>query len=214
MAGALAYARVMTVDSALRELPGCDPDARLVAAARVGDQAAFEDLVRHHEEAVYRVARRFLGDPEEAMDVCQDVFLRVYRALPRFRGDAAFRTWVLGITMNLCRTRLSSAAARRRRRTVSLETDETGYGKSGTMEVRDPAPDPEAGARGNELGKALAWALHRLSPDHREVLVLREVTGLEVDAVAAVLGCAPGTVKSRLFRARQTLRQLLEGVWP
>jgi len=189
-----------------------DEDEALVRRAQGGDEAAFEELVRRHEGEVFRVCRRMLGSREDAMDAAQDTFVRVYRALPRFRGEAAFRTWVYGIALNVCRNVLASAPRRAAARTLPVH-GEAENGKT-PMILADGRANPEAVAYGRELGQALERALAALSPEHREVLVLREVEGLEYEEMAAALGCRLGTVKSRLARARAALLSRLDGVWP
>ncbi len=191
-----------------------DPDALEVDRARAGDEAAFETLVARHERAVWSVARRLLGHDEEAMDAAQDTFLRVFRALPRFRGEATFRTWVIGIAINVCRNRRSSAEWRRRRVTDELALADSASGRSIERPLPDPAPGPEAAAHAGELRAALERALASLTVEHREIVVLREVEGLDYDELARALGCRVGTVRSRLARARAALRAALEGVWP
>jgi len=180
--------------------------------AQGGDEAALEELVRRHQGEVFRLCRRMLGSREDAMDAAQDTFVRVVRGLPRFRGEAAFRTWVYGIALNVCRNVLASAPRRAAARAVPVD-GEAGDGGA-PLSLADGRADPEAVAYGRQLGGALEQALAALSPEHREVLVLREVEGLEYEEMAAVLGCRLGTVKSRLARARAALLGRLEGVWP
>ena len=191
-----------------------DPDALEVDRARAGDEAAFETLVARHERAVWSVARRLLGHDEDAFDAVQDTFLRVFRALPRFRGEATFRTWVIGIAINVCRSRRASAEWRRRRLTDELAPADPASGRAVERPLADRSPGPEAAAHAGELRAALDRALAALSRAHREIVVLREVEGLDYDELARALGCRVGTVRSRLARARAALRAALEGVWP
>ena len=190
-----------------------DADADEVARARAGDREAFETLVSRHEAAVFRICLRLLADREDALEASQETFLRAYRAVARFRGAATFRTWLIGIAVNACRNRLVSAEHRASRHTVGLEAD-TADGNAAALPLPDPAPSPEMRALGGELRQALCRALAAVSAEHREALVLREIEGLEYAEIAAVLGVAEGTVKSRLARARAALRAELEGVWP
>lgn len=191
-----------------------DPDRAAVERAVGGDEAAFEELVRRHQRTVHGLAAHLLGSREDALDAAQDAFLRCYRALPRFRGEAAFRTWLIGITVNVCRTRLASAEHRRRQRSLPLTRPDPATGDTVPLPIPDPAPDPETVTRAGETRAALLRALAALSREHREVLLLREVHGLDHAEVAAVMGCALGTVKSRVARARAALREALEEVWP
>lgn len=189
-----------------------DEEAALVGRARGGDEAAFEELVRRHEGEVYRLCRRMLGSREDALDAAQDTFVRVFRALPKFRGEASFRTWLYGIALNVCRNALASAPRRAAARSLPLDADPDGEDQP--LVLPDGRGDPERSAYGRQLGEALERALARLSREHREVLLLRQMEALEYEEMAAVLGCRLGTVKSRLARARAALLAELKGVWP
>jgi len=200
----------------LESLPGtgggAEADERDVARFKAGEEAAFERLVRRHEREVYRLALRLLRNPDDALEVAQETFLRAYRGLSSFRGEAAFRTWLYGIALNAARTRqasLSKSLSRAQR----LEGDEDDP-PSPLLSVSDPAPSPENRALGGELKEALLAALSRISPEHREILLLREVEGLDYGEVGVLLGIPEGTVKSRLARARRAVREALEGIWP
>jgi RNA polymerase sigma-70 factor (ECF subfamily) len=216
VAANVSYAVAVRLPFSGNELaaPRDDPDRTAVERAISGDEGAFEELVRRHERTVYNLAFRLLGSREDALDAAQDAFLRCYRALPRFRGDASFRTWLVGIAINVCRSRLTGAEHRMRRLTQDLTRPDPSTGDRVPLPLPDPAPDPESVARAREIRDALVRALGELSPDHREVLLLREMSGLDYDEVAAALGCALGTVKSRIARARAALRAALEEVWP
>ncbi|MGA9752108.1 MAG: sigma-70 family RNA polymerase sigma factor [Acidobacteriota bacterium] len=190
-----------------------DADGRDVLRFREGDESAFEALVLRHERQLYQIALRMLGSREDAMEAVQETFLRIFRSLKDFRGDAAFRTWAVGILLNLCRSRIVSTRERMRRREMALvKVDDEG--EMSAVDPPDQRPDPEAAALGGELRQALEHALGRVSPEHREILILREIQGMEYEELGQALGCAHGTVKSRLCRARQALREALEGVWP
>lgn len=209
----VAFAYAGSVSTAGKVIPPAarDADAADVARVRTGDLAAFEDLVRRHEATLYRVAWRMLGNRDDAIEAVQDAFLRAWRAMPRFRGEAAFRTWLIGIALNVCRSRLTSAPFRLARRSRSLDDPPDG---APPPAFHDRGPTPEAAALGAELRDAVADALRRLPPGHREILLLREVEDLDYGEIARALGCRMGTVKSRLARARAALRTELEGVWP
>lgn len=142
-----------------------------------------------------------LDNREDAADIVQDTFLSAYRRLKDFEGRARFSTWITTIAMNRCRNIRRSAA---RARTIALETDPPAPGSA--------SPESETGAR--EIARHLERALAEIGPEHREVVVLRDIEGLSCRAVAEILGVETGTVKSRLHRARHALRALLEGVWP
>lgn len=190
-----------------------DPEAGAVRRFQAGDEGAFEELVSRREADVYRLTLRMLANADDALEATQDTFLRAYRALPRFRGRAKFRTWLLGIAINVCRSRRASREAQERRKSTSLDAMVGEEGAVLGISVA-PGPDPERAAQGAELGAALERALLGLSPEHREIILLREIQGLEYDELASALDCAVGTVKSRLARARGALRTAMETLWP
>ena len=168
-------------------------EAREFARARAGDVAAFGALVRRHQERVFRFLHRMLDAREEAMELSQDVFVKAWQALPGWRPEAAFSTWLLQIARNAALDHL------RRRQVVRFAPLEEG------LEVADEAPGPEARYASRQRQVQLERALRRLAAEHREILLLREVEGLAYGELASVLGIAEGTVKSRLARARSTL---------
>lgn len=169
-------------------------DAQLVAAAVADDLGAFEELVRRHRDRAYGIAYRVCRDPGEAEEVAQEAFVRVWRSLHTFRGDAQFTTWLYRIVTNLALTRVG--------RQVDRPTAELPDHADASL---DPARRFGAGER---LSAALA-ALERLSPDQRACYVLREVEGLTYEEVAEVLDTTVAAVKGRLFRARQDLAEAL-----
>ena len=168
-------------------------EARELARARAGDVAAFGALVRRHQERVFRFLHRMLDAREEAMELSQDVFVKAWQALPGWRPEAAFSTWLLQIARNAALDQL------RCRQVVRFAPLEEG------LEVADEAPGPEARYATRERQAQLERALRRLAAEHREILLMREVEGLAYGELASVLGIAEGTVKSRLARARSTL---------
>jgi RNA polymerase sigma-70 factor (ECF subfamily) len=175
--------------------------AELVARARLGDQEAFEQLVRETYAATYTLAYRLTGDEEDARDVVQESYLRAYRGLKRFRGDAQFTTWLYRITANCAATYLGK---RSRRRTEPLPDE---------LQVADTDPerDPAARADATLLRDRLEDALGDLPPKLRSVVLLRDVYDLPHEAIAAELGISESAAKVRLHRARRKLR---EAVFP
>jgi RNA polymerase sigma-70 factor (ECF subfamily) len=187
---------------------GREAEAGLVDRCRRGDGYAFARLVALHERMVYNLAARLLGDAEEARDLSQDVFLQVYRTLGRFRGQSSLKTWIYRIVVNQCSNR--QRWWRRRRRDKACGLDE--LGNDGAAQLA--APEPEGGSayeavRRRERTREVQQALLRLSFDHRAVLLLKEVEEMSCEEIAATLGLAEGTVKSRLARARAALRARL-----
>lgn len=187
-------------------------EAALIGRAQHGDLQAFDDLVRAHQQQVYAVAVRMLGDRDEAQDVAQDAFVRAYRSIGGFRGEARFATWLVSITMNLCRNRRRWWA--RRRRVVVASMDDPLENEAGTLgqQVADPAPGPSADAEHREQRERLVATVQMLSEAERTMIVLRDLQGYSYEEIAGILQVQVGTVKSRLSRARMRLRALLDGV--
>jgi RNA polymerase sigma-70 factor (ECF subfamily) len=176
-----------------------DALASLVAAARDGDRGAFEELVRATTAETYTLAFRLLGNEEDARDVVQEAYLRAYRSIGRFRGDASFRTWLYRITANCASTSLGS---RSRRRAEPLDDD-------APLADEDPRRDPVARAESGALRDRLTSALADLPPRLRAVVVLRDVYDLPHEAIAHELGISESAAKVRLHRARRRLREQL-----
>lgn len=188
-------------------LPSTAPtDAELVRRAQSGDKAAFDALVTRNESKVYGLCVRMLGNPEDAEDVLQEVFIKAYQSLPGFRGDSAFSTWLYRIATNACLMRIR----RKKLDTVSLDQP-IEQGADGTREVPDWTQDPASEVMNDELRAVLAQHINELAPDNRIVFVLRDIHGLTTEDTASVLGLTPPAVKSRLHRARLHLRERLSG---
>ena len=177
-------------------------DQLLVERSKKGDREAFEHLVRLYENKVYTIAYRLMGNHADASDLAQDAFIKIYQALPNFRGDSSFSTWIYHITVNVCRDELRK---RQRRPTVSL--DEPTGENNNTYEIRSHAPGPEEMLDRSETQAMIQECLNTLSDDYRTILVMREIQDLAYEEIAELLGCSLGTVKSRLSRARQALKE-------
>ncbi len=175
----------------------------VVEAAQAGDAEAMSTLVRATHRSVYTQALRMLGDPEDAADATQDVYLRVVRKIGGFRHEASFPTWLSRVTVNVVMSML-----RRRSRRLSVE--------GGTMpdEAPQPGSDPADRAASLALAARLDPLVQGLPEGQRQVLVLRDVYGLSTDEVAGLLGLTSGAVKVRLFRARERLKRQLEAAGP
>jgi RNA polymerase sigma-70 factor, ECF subfamily len=181
---------------------------RLVARAQAGDLRAFDELVLEYQQQIFAMAYRMLGNQDEAQEIAQDTFVRAFRALDTFRREAKFSTWLMSITMNLCRNRRRWWARRKRVISTSLDAPTA----TGTpYEVADTAPTPAVRAQQHELQGQILAALQRVSADFRAVIVLRDVDGHSYAEIAEMLGCQIGTVKSRMSRARRALRDELDG---
>ena len=189
---------------------GSDTDQQLVQRAQRGELRAFDLLVLKYQGRIGTLVSRYVADPGEAEDVTQEAFIKAYRALPKFRGDSAFYTWLYRIAANAAKNHLA-AKGRRPSADVVIEDVES-------FEQSDLIADagtPEALAMGEELYKVVESALAALPEELRAALTLREFEGLSYDDIASVLGCPVGTVRSRIFRARdavdERVREQLEG---
>ena len=190
----------MKADIADREALGT-LDGDLVLRHRYGDAGAFEEIYTLHERMVYNLALRLLADPEEAADLSQEAFLRIYRHLHRFRGRSSLRTWIYRVALNCCRTRLDK---RTRGAVVWSEAEPERVEK-----VPDTDRDPEDRALASATGDRVAAALARLPGEFREAVVLRDLEGLSYREIATVTSRRIGTVRSRIARGRERLRLLL-----
>ncbi|MFN8091299.1 MAG: sigma-70 family RNA polymerase sigma factor [Vicinamibacteria bacterium] len=194
---------------AAESLTGVAREQDLVALCRRGDPAAFARLVALHESMVFNLAARLLGDGEEARDVAQEVFLQVYRTLGRFEGRSSLKTWIYRIVVNQCHNRRRFWHRRGRDREEALDEGLAAPDRvGGGAWQASPYQQAVAGERARRVQRALLG----LRFDQRTVLVLREIEGLSCEEVAGALGIPEGTVKSRLSRAREALRERLLGV--
>jgi RNA polymerase sigma-70 factor (ECF subfamily) len=186
-----------------------EEDALLIKEALSGDPG-FEKLVRAYEQLVYRVAFRFLGDPTDASDVAQEVFLRVHKALPKFRGDSALSTWIYAITANLSRNAIRSRKNREKVQVLApKERDEDKRNFWDRMADKG-AISSSRKLESRELNDAIQSALAELPPDYKEAVILRDMEDLDYSEIAQVLKTNSGTVKSRIARGRALLRERLK----
>lgn len=187
-----------------------DNDAliRLVKSAADGDDNAFSELVKIFEKTIYNMAMQSLHNREDALDLSQDVFLKLWRALPSFRGECSVASFVMKIAKN---TMLDILRRRSTRQTLSLSVDNDD-GESEEYEIPDPAIDsnPAAAYERQEQIKAVRQAIAELGDEHREMILMRDIQGLSYEEIGEILELEAGTVKSRLFRARAALKKILE----
>ena len=184
-------------------------EAALIQRCAARDEDACAELVNEHQRMVYQLSLNLLGDHNEALDLSQEVFLRVFRTIGSFRGASQLRTWIYRIVVNQARNRQRWWRRRHRSQQVSLDEH-----------IRDHGELPEAGNSGSpdralgqkQLGERIRVALEGLPFDQRTALVLREIDGLSYEEIGYSLGIAVGTVKSRLARAREALRAQLRNV--
>lgn len=184
--------------------------ARLVSLAQDGDTEAFEQLVRIFQDRVFRRAMYRLRDEDEANDLAQEVFLTCFRKIHQFRGESKFWTWLCRIVDNLAINRISWLKRRGKDRTYSLEAGPSPNEEdTRSWDPADTAADPRREVEGREAVENLNRCLSQLSPEHREILLLRFSEQLSYDEIARTLNISDGTVKSRISRARAELRSLM-----
>lgn len=182
-------------------------ERELVQKAQSGDQDAFAQLIRDNETRIYTLALRMTGSREDAQDLAQEAFLSAWRALSSFKGDATFSTWVYRLTSNACIDHLR----KQKRRQEVVQTQSLDDEERGSIDLPDRRFDPQTELERGELRAAVERGLAAL-PDHqRQILVMRELSGLSYQEISDVLQMDLGTVKSRIARARSALRKRLTG---
>jgi len=184
-------------------------EALFVSRLQANEDAAYDELVRGYSASIYHVAYRMLGDGADAADVVQDIFLKVFRNIGGFKGEAALKTWIFKIAFSEILNRLRWWKRRHRFATLSLDEQPNGNGNPVSDFVADAGPSPEEILQSKERENAIQQALWRISSEHRSIIVLRDIEGFSYNEIADVLGISIGTVKSRLARARGDLKKSL-----
>jgi RNA polymerase sigma-70 factor (ECF subfamily) len=184
-------------------------DSALIESFLAGDERAFDLLVNRYKNKVFNICFRMLGDYEEANDSAQETFIKVFRTLKGFRFRSSFSTWLYRITVNTCKNKLSSLKYRFNRMMVRLDKPNPKTG--GSIEVQSKGTNPHNSLERRERELFIQRALDSLPKEQKMVVVLRDVEGLSYEEVARVTGLARGTVKSKLSRARDRLREKLKG---
>ena len=177
-------------------------DQELVLRAQRGDKRAYELLVMKYQRKLGRLLSRWVRDPAEVEDVTQEAFIKAYRALPSFRGESAFYTWLYRIAINTAKNYLV-ALGRRAPTSTSFDNEEA-EGFEDADQLRDMAT-PESELEGKEIAAVVNRAMDALPEDLRTAITLREIEGLSYDEIADVMNCPIGTVRSRIFRAREAI---------
>lgn len=177
-------------------------DQALVERVQRGDKRAFELLVAKYQRKIFRLLSRLIRDPAEIEDVAQEAFIKAYRALPNFRGESAFYTWLYRIAINTAKNHL---VAQGRRAPTTTETDvEDAENFDDADQLRD-VNTPESMLQSRQVGEAVNRAIEKLPEDLRTAIVLRELEGLSYEEIAESMSCPIGTVRSRIFRAREAI---------
>ncbi len=181
-------------------------DQELVNQAQAGDTRAFEMLVTRYQQKIANIISRYVRDRDEVLDVTQEVFIKVYKALPRFRGDSAFYTWIYRIAINTAKNHLVARSRRIQNSEVEPEEAER-YASALEMQNFDT---PEAEYARQEIETAVTRAVDDLPDDLRSAIVMREVDGMSYEEIANAMACPIGTVRSRIFRARDAIDKALK----
>ncbi len=182
-------------------------EEQLIRRAQQGDNGAFEELLLLHQKKVYNLCLRMSANPDDALDLSQEAFLRAWRSLGQYQFEANFSTWLFRLTSNIC---IDFLRRKKRRQETSLTESYDDSDEGAELSVPDAQPGPEQQAITNETKIELARAMEQLSPEHREILQLRVIEDLQYEQIADILGVRVGTVKSRLARARLSFRKILK----
>jgi RNA polymerase sigma-70 factor (ECF subfamily) len=189
-------------------------DRQLVRRLKQGDEAAFRELVHTYQNRIFSLMLRMIGNRQEAEDLAQEVFIIVYRAIGNYRGEGRFYTWLYRVASNTCKNRIKYLKGRNFHR--SLDIDETPQAQMPAAETgavitfQSQVPGPEAVTEGMRMEKIVQRELAALDPDHRLLIVLRDVQGMSYQDIIKITGLQEGTLKSRLHRARLALKERLE----
>lgn len=201
MDGCLTLARDIPAEGS----PAAGEDERsLIRRAQGGDRAAFDELVRLYDQHVLRLVTKVVGSPDEARDLYQEAFLKVYRSLSRFRSESRFSTWLYRVVVNVCYDHLRRRKSHQEVQAPTSAEGEPGYFHS--VPDHQPVRDPERALRGGEIRQRIGKALERLGPRERMVFELRHFQGLKLRAIGDLCGTSEETAKNSLFRATQKLR--------
>jgi RNA polymerase sigma-70 factor, ECF subfamily len=185
-------------------------DTDLIIEARKGSAQAFEKLVHRYDKQVFAVAAQYVNSADEAKDIYQEVFLRVYRSLNNFRFNSGFNTWLFRITTNVCLTHRDQSR-RHRHDSIHDAEDPDSHGSEAILHDKTPGGSPDVMADSAEIGRNIETALDSLSPRQKLVFTLRHYQGYRLREIAVMMKCTEGTVKRYLFTATQKMRDELSG---
>ncbi len=178
----------------------------IIEQAKKGDARAFEILIEKHQKRIFSIAYRIAGNQEDAADMTQEVLIKIFRNIKKFKGKSKFSTWLYRVATNTC---LDEVKKLNKQVVYSLQEEiETEDGKI-SAEIADTAMTPEERLEQREIRGVVNIAISMLSDEHKKIIILREIEGFSYDEIAAILKCSAGTVKSRISRAREQLRNIL-----
>ncbi len=189
-------------------------ESRLVRRLKQRDESAFQEMVRSYQQQVYNLVFRMLGNREESEDLAQEVFVTVFKSIDNFRGDSKLSTWIYRIAVNHCKNRFKYLARRMQHASQTLdevsERNVTGRDGGPTMLLQSQISEPDKVVEGIQLEEAIQREIAALEEDQRVLIILRDIQGLSYAEIANITGLAEGTVKSRLHRARMSLKDNLK----
>ena len=190
--------------------PTTDEDTPLIHRCQKGDLESFEALVEKHQKKMLNIAFRMIGDYEEACEVVQDAFLSVHRSIKKFKGNARFSTWLYRIVVNLSKNRLKQMKVRLSRKGPSIDDPVENEDGRFQREFAGHEPSLQEQLEKEEINAIVQRCVNSLDEEYREIIVLRDIQGLSYDEISDILDIPDGTVKSRLFRARDALKDSLQ----
>jgi RNA polymerase sigma-70 factor (ECF subfamily) len=189
-------------------------DRRLVRRLKQGDERAFQELVHTYQDRIFGMVFRMIGNRQEAEDIAQEVFISVHRGIANYRGEGRFYTWLYRIASNTCKNRIKYLSGRNFHRSSDIDETPAAHtqGEDGgpVHSLQSVVPGPEATVAGNRLERAVQDEIAQLEPEHRLLIVLRDIQGLSYAEIITITGLQEGTLKSRLHRARLALKVRLE----
>jgi RNA polymerase sigma-70 factor (ECF subfamily) len=185
--------------------------ARLAKSSLAGDRAAFDRLIMLHKHKVFNLCYRLLGDYDDADDCAQEVFIKVSRSLKNYRFESRFSTWLYRVTVNTCKNKFRSLDYRLRSKKVRIDTVIPMEDKENVVDIENGAGSPATELLRKEIDRLIQKAIDALPPKQKLVVVLRDIEGKSYEEIVGITGFKPGTVKSKLSRARQQLREALQG---
>jgi len=181
-------------------------EKRLIKKCKNGDIEAFEKLIEGYQKKVYNIAYRMVQNQEDASDIAQEVFIKVFKSIVHFKEESSFSTWLYRITVNVC---LDELRKRKKTNVISINSVIQAENSEFTMQLEDTGKRPEEILEEKELRSEINRAINKLSDDHRLVIQLRDIYGLSYEEISDILQCSLGTVKSRINRARNSLKNIL-----
>ena len=184
-----------------------DREHELVKSSKRGDVKAFETLIESYQKKVYNIALKMMGNPEDANDLAQESFIRVFKSIDKFKEQSSFSTWIYRITTNIC---LDELRKRKNKKTFSIDEDIKYNDIEIPRQIQDEGPLPEDILESKETSQIVRKAINCLSDQHKTVLVLRDIEGFSYEEICKITNCPEGTVKSRINRARSALKDILK----